>query len=79
MRNRISHDGDLVVPAKKEVRPLSAVSYELVDSMERARGAALSLYQAVSSAIELGGVSERVKPILERELAKFREAFIGDE
>jgi hypothetical protein len=62
---------------KEQARPLSAVRWDLVASMEAATNAAMMLTQAVDTAIELGGMNDKVKALLQERKAAFDAAFFG--
>lgn len=67
--------------AKKqtETKPLFPLKHEFYDSLDRFAHESFMLAEAVRTAIQLDGVNEKVKPILQERLDAFMRVWGGNE
>lgn len=63
---------------EKVTKPIFEVKHDFVDSLDALLHEALNFYQAVQTAIELGQVSDKVKPILQERVDAFRKKLSAD-
>ncbi len=63
---------------KIETKPLFSLKGDFTDSLDKFCQEAIMFQQAVGSAIELGQVSDKARPILQERLDAFRKAMVED-
>lgn len=63
---------------KELAKPIFAVKHDFVDSLDAFLQEAVSFHQAVQTALELGQVSDTVRPVLEARLKAFARAMMTD-
>jgi hypothetical protein len=64
---------------KKNIKPLMSVKHDFVDSLDEFIQAAVMLHLSVKSALELGQIGEKLRPVIEARVAAFDKAYLRDE
>lgn len=60
-------------------KPIFSLKEDFKDSLDHFCMQAIMLEQAVRTALELGQIGDKAKPIIEKHLADFRAAMVSDD